>query len=205
MKSTPVFKSFVLFILAAAIALAFWAAPAAAGEPTQQLKSGINSVLDILRDTSLKGDAKKTERRSKLLQAIGKRFDFEEMARRSLARHWKKRNSKEREEFVVLFSGILGKSYIGKIESYTDEKIQYLKEKADDEFARVKTLIVTKRKQEIAITYRMHKVANKWMVYDVIVEGVSLVNTYRQQFRSFLRKSSYGGLVKKLREKQGEG
>ena len=64
---------------------------------------------------------------------------------------------------------------------------------------------MTKRKQEIAITYRMHKVSDKWMVYDVIVEGVSLVNTYRQQFRSFLRKSSYDVLVKKLREKQGEG
>ncbi|MEE9240325.1 MAG: ABC transporter substrate-binding protein, partial [bacterium] len=142
---------------------------------------------------------------SKLRKAIAKQFDFTEMARRSLARYWKKRNKEERKEFVSLFSGILGKSYIGKIEAYTDEKILYVREKADGEFARVKTLIVTKRKQEIPITYRMHKVNDRWMVYDVVIEGVSLVNTYRQQFRTILRKTSYDGLVKKLREKQGEG
>ncbi len=205
MRSTPVYKFFALFILTAAIALIFAASPAGAGEPTTQLKSGIGAVIDILRDASLKGDAKKSERRLKLREAIGRQFDFKEMARRSLARNWKKRNKEERKEFVTLFSGILGKSYIGKIEGYTDEEIRYVKERVDDEFARVKTLIVTKRKQQIPITYRMHKVGDKWMVYDVIIEGVSLINTYRQQFRSFLRKKPYDVLVKKLREKQGEG
>ena len=205
MRSTPVYKTFTRIILAAAIALTFAASPAAAGEPTKQLKSGIDAVIDILQDTSLMGDAKKSERRSKLGKTIGKHFDFEEMARRSLARYWKKRNKEERKEFVALFSGILGKTYIGKIEGYTDEKIRYVKEKIDDEFAWVKTLIVTKRKQEIPITYRMHKVGNKWMVYDVIVKGVSLVSTYRHQFRSFLRNSPYGVLVKRLQEKLGEG
>ena len=205
MRSTPVYKTFQSFILAATMALSFAVSPVAAGEPTKQLKSGIGAVLDILRDTKLQGESKKSERRVKLRNAIGKQFDFEEMARRSLARYWKKRNKEERKEFVSLFSGILGKSYIGKIEGYTDEKIRYLKEKKDDEFARVKTLIVTKRKQEIPITYRMHKVDKKWMVYDVIIEGVSLVNTYRQQFRSILRKASFDVLVKRLREKQGEG
>jgi phospholipid transport system substrate-binding protein len=205
MRSTPVYKFFALFILTAAIALIFAASPAGAGEPTKQLKSGIGAVIAILRDASLKGDAKKSERRTKLRDAIGRQFDFKEMARRSLARNWKKRNKDERKEFVSLFSGILGKSYIGKIEGYTDEEIRYVKENIDDEFARVKTLIVTKRKQEIPITYRMHKVRDKWMVYDVIIEGVSLVNTYRQQFRSFLRKRPFDVLVKKLREKQGEG
>ncbi len=201
----PVYKNFALFILTAAISFTFAASPVDAGEPTIQLKSGIGAVINILRDASLKGDTKKSERRSKLRNAIGKQFDFEEMARRSLARYWKKRNKEERKEFVALFSGILGKSYIGKIEGYTNEEIRYVREKVDDEFARVKTLIVTKRKQEIPITYRMHKVGTKWMVYDVIIEGVSLVNTYRQQFRSFLRKKPYDVLVKKLREKQGEG
>ncbi len=205
MRFTPFHKTVSLSILSAAIVLTFAASPAAAGEPTKQLKSGIGAVIDILRDASLKGDTKKSERRVRLRKAIGKQFDFEEMARRSLARYWKKRNKQERKEFVTLFSGILGKSYIGKIEGYTDEKIRYVKEKTDDEFARVKTLIVTKRKQEIPITYRMHKVENKWMVYDVIIEGVSLVNTYRQQFRSFLQNKHFDALVKRLREKLGEG
>lgn len=205
MKPTPFFKPIALFLLAAAVSFTLAAGPAVSGEPTQQLKSGINAVLDILRDSKLRGNGKKSEFRSKLRKAIAKQFDFTEMARRSLARYWKKRNKEERKEFVSLFSGILGKSYIGKIEAYTDEKIIYVKEKADSEFARVKTLIVTKRKQEIAITYRMHKVNDRWMVYDVVIEGVSLVNTYRQQFRTILRKTSYDSLVKKLREKQGEG
>ncbi len=205
MRSTPVRKTFAHIILAASIAFAFAASPAAAGEPTKQLKSGIGAVLNILRDASLKGETKKSERRSRLRKTIGKQFDFKEMARRSLARYWKKRNKEERKEFVDLFSRILGKTYIGNIEGYTDEIIRYVKEKADGEFAWVKTLIVTKRKQQIPITYRMHKVEKKWLVYDVIIEGVSLVNTYRQQFRSFLRKKPYDVLVKKLREKQGEG
>jgi phospholipid transport system substrate-binding protein len=205
MRSTPVHKKIAPFILAAVIALAFAASPAAAGEPTKQLKTGIDAVIDILRDASLKGETKKSERRSKLRKTIGKQFDFKEMARRSLARYWKKRNKEERKEFVDLFSRILGKTYIGNIEGYTDEIIRYVKEKADDEFAWVKTLIVTKRKQRIPITYRMHKVEKKWLVYDVIIEGVSLVNTYRQQFRSFLQNSHYDALVNRLREKLGEG
>ena len=150
-------------------------------------------------------DGQKSVRRAKLRSAIEKQFDFKEMSRRSLARQWRKRTPKERIEFVDLFSGLMEKNYVGKIESYTDEVIRYTKEEIDEEFAKVRTVIVTKRKQKISITYRLHKVDGKWRVYDVAVKGISLINTYRQQFRSIIRRSSYAELVKILRRKRDEG
>ncbi len=176
-----------------------------AGEATDQVKMGIESILNILRDPALKGDEKISERRIKLRKAIGEQFDFNEMSRRSLARQWKSRSVEERIEFVDLFSGLMEKNYVGRIEAYTDEVIMYKKEEIDEDFASVKTVIVTKRKQEISINYRLHMVAGKWRVYDVVVKGVSLINTYRQQFRSIIKKSSYDGLVKILRRKRDGG
>jgi phospholipid transport system substrate-binding protein len=96
------------------------------------------------------------------------------------------------------------RNYIGKIDVYTNEKINYTKEEIDEEFATVKTVIVTRDKQEIPITYSLHNVKDKWRVYDVVVNGISLINTYRQQFRSIIQKSSYGGLAKILRRKIAE-
>ncbi len=176
-----------------------------AGEATDQVKMGIESILNILRDPALKGDEKISERRIKLRKAIGEQFDFNEMSRRSLARQWKSRSVEERIEFVDLFSGLMEKNYVGRIEAYTDEVIMYKKEEIDEDFASVKTVIVTKRKQEISINYRLHMVAGKWRVYDVVVKGISLINTYRQQFRSIIKKSSYDGLVKILRRKRDGG
>ncbi|MBT3350698.1 MAG: ABC transporter substrate-binding protein [Nitrospinaceae bacterium] len=176
-----------------------------AGEATKQVKIGIEAVLDILRDPDLKDEERKSQRRVMLREAIQKQFDFTEMSKRSLARQWKKRSDEEKIEFIDLFSGLMERNYIGKIEVYTDEKIKYTKEEIDEEFATVKTIIVTRDKQEIPITYSLHNVKDKWRVYDVKVKGVSLINTYRQQFRSVIRKSSYGGLVKILRRKKAEG
>ncbi len=176
-----------------------------AGEATDQVKMGIESILNILRDPALKGDEKISERRIKLRKALGEQFDFNEMSRRSLARQWKSRSVEERIEFVDLFSGLMEKNYVGRIEAYTDEVIMYKKEEIDEDFASVKTVIVTKRKQEIPINYRLHMVAGKWRVYDVVVKGISLINTYRQQFRSIIKKSSYDGLVKILRRKRDGG
>ena len=176
-----------------------------AGEATKQVKIGIEAVLDILRDPDLKDEERKSQRRVMLREAIQKQFDFTEMSKRSLARQWKKRSDEEKIEFIDLFSGLMERNYIGKIEVYTDEKIKYTKEEIDEEFATVKTIIVTRDKQEIPITYSLHNVKDKWRVYDVKVKGVSLINPYRQQFRSVIRKSSYGGLVKILRRKKAEG
>jgi phospholipid transport system substrate-binding protein len=199
-------RHYFKWLSALAATLIFAAAGSArAGEPTVQVRAGIDSVLTILQNPELKGKSKKSERRMKLREAIGRQFDFAEMSRRSLARQWRKRSDEEKNEFIDLFSRLIEKTYIGKIEAYTDEKVQYTKEVSDKEFARVNTMIVTKRKKQIAIVYSLHMTEGKWRVYDVVVKGVSLVNTYRQQFRSIIRKSSYAGLVKILRKKKEKG
>jgi phospholipid transport system substrate-binding protein len=205
MNEIPFLKRSIFILAALALCFTLAASGVNAGEATNRVKAGIDSVLKILRDPNLKMDGQKSVRRAKLRSAIEKQFDFKEMSRRSLARQWRKRTPKERIEFVDLFSGLMEKNYIGKIESYTDEVIRYTKEEIDEEYAKVRTVIVTKRKQEIPITYRLHKVDGVWRVYDVSVKGISLINTYRQQFRSIIRRSSYAELVKILRRKRDEG
>ncbi|MEE9275372.1 MAG: ABC transporter substrate-binding protein [bacterium] len=191
--------------LGAALSVLLLAGPARAGEPTLLLRATIKKVIEMLKDPSLKGADKKKERRAKMRETISARFDFTEMARRSLARHWRKRTPEERKEFTALFSSLMERSYVSKMEAYTDEVIHYGKERVDEDFARVKTVIITKKQQEIPIQYSLHKTGGEWKVYDVIIEGVSLIKTYRQQFRAIIRKTSYGDLVKKLRAKQEEG
>jgi len=175
-----------------------------AGVPTDQMRQTIDSVLDILRNKELKNPGKTKERRAAIRKVIGNRFDFEEMAKRSLALHWRKRSPGEKKEFVALFADLLERSYINKIESYEDEPIFYTSETIDGDYAVVKTKIITKRNIEIPIDYRLLKENGKWEVYDVVVEGVSLVNNYRNQFNKIIRTRSYKELVKRMKSKQEE-
>jgi phospholipid transport system substrate-binding protein len=175
-----------------------------AGEPVTLIKQTVDEVIDILKGEELKKPDKVAERRAELRRVIGERFDFEEMAKRSLALHWKKRTPEERQEFVPLFSDLLERSYVNKIESYTDEQILYTNETIDGDYAVVRTKIITKRNVEIPIEYRLLKKNNRWGVYDVVIEGVSLVNNYRNQFNKIIRKDSYKKLVKRMKNKQEE-
>lgn len=175
-----------------------------AGVPTDQMKQTIDKVIDILNNKELKKPGKVKERRTALRKAVGEKFDFEEMAKRSLALYWKQRTPEEKKEFVSFYSDLLERSYIKKIENYTDEKIIYTDEKIDDGYAIVKTKIITKRNVEIPIEYKLLKKNNKWDVYDVVIEGVSLVNNYRNQFSKIIRTSSYEELVKRMKNKQDE-
>lgn len=175
-----------------------------AGVPTDQMKQTIDKVLDILNNKELKKPGKVKERRAIIRKTVGERFDFEEMAKRSLALYWKQRTPEEKKEFVPLYADLLERSYIKKIENYSDEKIIYTDEKIDDGYAIVKTKIITKRNVEIPIEYRLLKKNNKWDVYDVVIEGVSLVNNYRNQFSKIIRTSSYKELVKRMQNKQDE-
>ena len=115
-------------------------------------------------------------------KVIHRYFDFEEMSRRSLARAWRKRTPNEKAEFIELFSYFMERNYASTLESYTNEKVVLGKETSDAEFARVNTVIITTDKKEVAIVYRLHKVGGEWRVYDVVVEGVSLIKNYRDQF-----------------------
>lgn len=173
-----------------------------AGEPKDQLSQTVDKVLTLLQDPSLKSGDKTAERRRQLRQVISQRFDFAEMAKRSLGQHWARRNASEQEEFVKLFTDLLEDSYVNKIESYNGEKVQYNREKEDGGSAEVETKIITKKGEEFSINYKLHPVGKEWKVYDVVVENISLVNNYRSQFNRILTNSSYEDLVQKMREKQ---
>ncbi len=175
-----------------------------AGEPTDQVKQTIDKVIDILKNKELKKPNKTEERRSLLRKATDERFNYEEMAKRALSVHWAKRTPQERIEFVSLFKDLLERSYINKIESYSDETILYTHESIESDYSVVKTKIITKRNIEVPIDYKLLKIANQWKVYDISIEGVSLVSNYRNQFNKIIRTNSYDDLVKKLKTKKEE-
>jgi len=179
--------------------------PVAAGAPLDQLKMQIDRVLKVVEDPELRKEGKGKERRVAVRKIANDIFDFGETARRSLGRHWLARTPAEQTEFVELFSDLLERSYLSKIELYGGEKIQYLSDSVDNgDQAKVLTKIVAKQGTEIPIEYRMHKKGDRWLVYDVIIEGVSLISNYRTQFNKIIQTSSYQELVKKMKSKQEE-
>ena len=177
---------------------------ALAGVPTDQLRAQIDRVLKVLEDPELKKEGHVKERRAAVRKIANDIFDFSETARRSLGRHWQGRTPAEQSEFVQLFSDLLERSYISKIETYGGEKISYLGDTIEGEQAKVQTKLVTKGSGDIPIEYRMHKKGDRWLVYDVVIEGVSLVANYRTQFNKIIQTSSFQELMNKMKNKQHE-
>jgi phospholipid transport system substrate-binding protein len=175
-----------------------------AGPPTEQLKGAVDRVVKTLEDPALKGHGKAAERRTTVRRIANDIFDFAEIGRRSLGRHWQVRTDREREEFVVLFSDLLERSYISKIDLYGGERIVYAIERIDGDTATVGTRIVTKNGTEVPVDYRLLQRGERWLVYDVSIEGVSLVSNYRTQFNKIIQTGGYAELVKRLRSKQGD-
>ena len=171
--------------------------------PTAVVKSTIDEVIRLVTDEQLKAPDQASHRRKLLEETIGKNFNFEEMARRALASHWKSRKEADHQEFVELFQSLLSDTYAGKIENYSGEKVHYLNERLRDGYAEVQTNIVSS-KTEISLDYRLILKEATWRVYDVVVDGVSLVKNYRVQFDRIIHNSSYEGLVEKLRKKSTE-
>ncbi len=167
---------------------------------TEAMKSTITEVIALLEDEDLKRPERAKERRHRLEEVIGNRFDYAEMAKRALGAEWKKRQGSEQQEFVQLFTALLARSYVDKIEGYTGEQIEYINERRKEDYAEVKTLVIS-GKAEIPLNYRLLKSSSEWRVYDVVVDGVSLVRNYRGQFSKVIRSSSYEELVIKLKEK----
>ena len=196
MNLTYPFQVFVSFLLVLGITV-----PGLAGEPTEKIRQITDKILSIVSDPALKDPSKVKERRNLIRSAVDERFDWEEMARRSLARHWDQRTAEEKKEFVRLFADLLERTYMGKVEDYSGEKVRYEGETTEGDYAVVKIKIVTKKNKDILVDYRLKKRGNDWFVYDVSIEGVSLVNNYRTQFSSIILQSSYENLVKKLRDK----
>ncbi len=175
-------------------------ATAWAGAPTDAVKKSIDEVIRILEDPAWKKPEKKQERRKLLEQTIAQRFNFAEMAKRSLGAEWAKRTPEEQKEFAANFQTLLANTYLGRIEAYSEEKVQYLKELNDGEYAEVYTKI-DNGKSVIDLTYKMENGGGEWRVYDVVVEGTGLVQNYREQFKRILRKDSFAELSRQLRDK----
>ena len=172
-----------------------------ASEITNDLKSTIDEVIQIVSNEKYKND-KKT-RREKLQQVIKKRFSYEQMSMRSLAQNWKKLSDEEKKEFIHVFSKLLENSYANKLESYQDEKINYVEEVIKGKYALVKTEIARKD-DNLAVNYKLINLNGDWKVYDFVVEGVSLIKNYRSQFSKIIRKESYKALIEKMNAKTNE-
>jgi phospholipid transport system substrate-binding protein len=175
-----------------------------AESPTQELKKTIDSIIAELKKN--RASSQETRKRRNTIRAlVADRFDYEEMARRSLARHWKQRTPEEQTAFVHVFADVLEASYIGRIETYTDEKVLFNTEKikGKGKYAVVGTTIATK-KVDIPIEYKVIRKDSKWWVYDVVIEGVSFISTYRSQYDSIIRKESFEGLMKQMQKKTEE-
>ncbi len=171
---------------------------------TDDVKKVVDEVVRIVSSKEMKKPQNEGKRRAELKKAIGAIFDYGEMAQLSMGANWRSRTPAEKKEFVQLFETLLENSYAGKIESYNNEKIVYLKESVDGDHAEVKSKVITARGEQYSLDYRLKKEGNKWMVYDVVIEGVSLVANYRSQFNRVIQTQGYPELVKKLRLKSEE-
>ena len=181
--------------------LLFYPFNALADSPTIRIKSTVDQVIQILIDPQLQGEGKKRERRKRLREAIFVRFDFQEMAQRSLGAHWQRRTPEEQTEFVRVFSALLEQTYVNRIESYNDEKFIYMNERIDGPYAEVGSKMRTSKGEEFTINYKLHRLGEDWKVYDLVIENVSLMNNYRSQFNRILTSSTYDELVSKIKLK----
>ncbi|HIJ95298.1 MAG TPA: ABC transporter substrate-binding protein [Desulfuromonadales bacterium] len=188
--------------LATAALITICSATFACAAPTDDVKKTVDEVVRIVASKEMKQHEQK--RRQALKKTISLVFDYSEMAKRSLGKHWNPRTAAEKKQFVDLFASLLENSYASKIESYNNEKIVYLKETVDGDHAEVKSKVITAKRDEFTLDYRMVNQNNKWMAYDVVIEGVSLVSNYRTQFNKIITAQGYPELVKKLQTKTEE-
>lgn len=173
----------------------------AGARPLDVVKSSVAQVLATVQSRPAT-DRESRQRRAEIRRVANELFDFDEMARLTLSRHWSGQSSPERAEFVRLFTELLERSYLSTIENYAGERITFLGESLSGSYAQVRSRITTDRRVEISIDYRLLKRGDGWEVYDVVLDGVSLVSNYRSQFNSIIRTSSFGELLTRLRNKQ---
>jgi phospholipid transport system substrate-binding protein len=171
------------------------AVPARAGAPTDTVKEYTDAVVKVLEDHSLKA----ADRRAAVRKLATEAFDVQETARRALGPHWQQRTPAEREEFVALFADLLERTYIAKIDLYGGERLKFTDEKLDGDIATVRGKVTTKQGTDVPVEARMHKRGERWLIYDVNIEGISLISNYRAQFDRIIRTSSYAELIKRLK------
>jgi phospholipid transport system substrate-binding protein len=188
-------------IVIALTVTALWlgAGAALAGPPTDTLRDYTEAVQKVLDDPALQADDRRHERRAAVRKLAAEAFDVQETARRALGPHWQRRSPAEREEFVQLFADLLERTYISKVDLYGGERLRFTDERVDGDSAVVRARVVTRQGTEVPIEGRMHKRGERWLIYDVVIENISLIANYRAQFDRIIRTSSYEELLKRLR------
>lgn len=184
--------------------LLFTAFPGWAGVPTEKIRETTDKILSYVTDPALKDPSRSEERIRLIRKTVDERFDWDELSRRALGIHWAARSPDEKKEFIRLFGNLLEKTYQDKVEGYAGEKVLYQGESTDGEYSVVDVKIVTTKNTEIPVKYRLRKKGDDWLVYDISIEGVSLVNNYRTQFNSILAKSPFSELIRRLKEKTAD-
>ncbi|MCA1765651.1 MAG: ABC transporter substrate-binding protein [Desulfobulbaceae bacterium] len=192
-------------MLPALLLLLILSAPtfAASVTPLEQLRETVETILNVMQDKELSAPEQREERRERIMGLVQQRFDFAEMSQRTLGKNWQSRTDEEKKDFQHLFAELLKNTYVGRIDAYSDEKVEYAKEIFSPnslDRARVYTNIL-KNNQAIPINYSLVKKGDEWFVYDVIIEGVSLVRNYRAEFGRILGNEDFAGLIKRMREK----
>jgi len=189
----------LLLTLITGLTLVFTVTSHAGKTPTDDVRTSVDAILEILQNEQLDQEGK----RAQMSTVINKRFDFRAMSQRTLATNWKKTTDEEKQQFVDLFSKLIENSYVGKIEAYTNEKVDYPGEKVSGRKAVVETLIIT-TSADIPVNYKVYQKGDQWLVYDVVIEGVSLISNYRSSYQEIMKKEGFDGLLAKMQEKIDE-
>lgn len=178
------------------------AGSAAAAGPTETVQVAVQQVFSQPDGSAVK-KVSTAERRADIRKVAESLFDFQEMSRRALGPAWDTVSPAEKDEFVRLFTSLIANAYMGKIEQYTGEPITYEAERVDGDEASVRSRVVTPKGSEVGIEYRLYRTADRWAVYDINVDGISLVGSYKAQFNRLLQRGSFAELLKQLRQKAG--
>lgn len=189
----------LLKFLMMAVALSFTSASLAASSPTDDVRTSVDAILVILQN----GELDVQQKRADISKIITKRFDFRAMSQRTLATNWKKTSDEEKKQFTALFSQLIESSYVGRIEAYTNEKVEYPGEKVKGKKAVVETLILTSS-ADIPVNYKLYQKGDQWLVYDVIIEGISLISNYRSSYQEIMKDEGFDGLLNRMQAKIDE-
>jgi phospholipid transport system substrate-binding protein len=180
------------------------AGPTQAMTPTETVQTQVDAALRTSGQAPGGTPEAAEQRRNEIRRVADTLFDFPEMSRRALGRHWANRSRAERDEFVKLFADLMARAYLGKIDRYAGESITYVGERVEGDVATVDSRVVTAKKSEVPIEYRLRRVGDRWAAYDIVIENVSLVGTYRSQFDRIIQTGSFADLVKRMRQKEQE-
>ena len=177
------------------------ALPLHAGAPTEEIRTAVDQGIQILKSAKLDSSKQRAPVIDQLREIVYTRFDFEEMAKRSLGSHWRRLNPQQQKEFVTAFTELLETTYADKIDLYEGQQVEYVGETIDKNYAEVNTRVIGRNRETYSVDYRLHQTGGKWRIYDVVAENISLVNNYRSQFNRVVVNSSIDELIKRIKEK----